>query len=188
MVERRTQRADTQDRALGPEWSDTFRPRLGVIVNARYLRRYRAYGDDDAGRLAQAIRERDFPKSIRIEFLDGAETALLVTGVIHEPIGYYPDLIFTESLAGVYFEFADSVDRCSQIRRRGRLTSFLAARLVQWETGEPLVRLTDTPGSPQFIPVKDGKIAYPQFRGLALRALRPSDRAASSLARGGGTK
>lgn len=163
-VKRRTQRADKQDQVHGPEWTDTFRPRLGVIVNAKYLKRYRAYGDDDAGRLAQAIRERDFPKSIRIKFLDDAETALLVTGVIHEPVGYYPDLIFTESLAGMYFQFAGSVDRCSEISRRGRLTSHLAGRLVQWETGEPLVRLTDTPDSPLFIPVKEGKIAYPQFR------------------------
>ena len=164
MVERRTQPTDTQDQAPGREWSDTFRPRLGVIVNARYLKRYRAYGEDDTELFAQAIRERDFPKSIGIKFLADADTELLVTGVIHEPVAYYPDLIFTESLAGAFFEFAGSVDTCSQIRRRGRITSHLAARLDQWETGEPLIWLTDTPDPPKLIPVKDGKIAYPQFR------------------------
>ena len=147
--------------------SDDLRLRLGVIMNTKYLEKYEIYENSEV--LKSKILKKEFPESIRMGFIHKnrkpgpkeLETMLTITGVINEPTEY-PDLIFTEDLARVYYFALDAVKTCSDIIKLGTFSAEFAAKFDQWETGKPLVK-EKAVAEIRNLPVHGEKLAYVQF-------------------------
>ena len=115
-----------QEPSASAEDSDGWHPRLGVIVNTSYVKKFRELDDKD---MDATIKEGglEFPEifiEARIGPTQIATLGLEVTGVIHE--AHYPDLLFTEDLARAFFLRERSIQDCDLLEFR------------QWESGTPL--------------------------------------------------
>ena len=113
-----------------PESADRqWPPRLGVIVNAKYVRKFKdlrnLHVKEVSARLQAGTVDMD---EIYLSAVFGTERietlGLRVTGVIDED--QYPDLLFTEDLARAYFFRNEELRDCDLLQFR------------QWEDGKPL--------------------------------------------------
>ena len=122
-----------------------YRPRLGVIVNEKFLRYYLNMKPEEWDARFEAKNFR-YPNSILLGFhrtsADGqgrpSHINLAITGVVNLNHEFYPDLFFNEDMARAYFLDSVITDALGKKNVFGEFPGEFAHRFDQWETGEPL--------------------------------------------------